>query len=255
MPGCFPQSAHLGQTLPLRPTNIALRLAVSLGSQAARCQPTRIPLPLVMPDAVAANSVTVAITGGSACGKSTLTEAMADYFGDECAVLDHDSYYLDQSHLSPDERTKVNYDDPASLDNALLIAQLQQLRRGESIDKPCYCFATHSRLPEVEQITPKSVVIVEGILVLSLPELHDVFDLRVFVDTPADVRALRRVRRDVRERGRTIETVFDQWFATVQPMHARYIEPVRETADVVVSGMDPTGETASHVQRAIEARL
>ena len=248
-------SGHLEQTLALRQTSIARRLAAYPASPAASELPAHRPSLPAMPDSAPDNSVTVAITGGTGSGKSTLTQALATHFGDTCAVLDHDSYYLDQSHLPLEERATVNYDDPASLDNALLIEHLQQLRRGKSIEKPRYCFATHSRLPEVEPVAPKSVVLVEGILVLALPELHDVFDLRVFVDTPADVRALRRVRRDVRERGRTVETVFEQWFATVQPMHTQYVEPVRETADVVVSGLDPVAQTASNVRRAIEAGL
>jgi len=199
--------------------------------------------------------VAVAIAGGSSSGKTTLARAIAANLGDACAVLDHDSYYIDQSHLPPAQRQRVNYDDPASLDNSLLIDHLRRLRLGETIDKPRYCFASHSRLPESDPVTPNAVVLVEGILVLALPELHDAFDLRVFVDAPADVRALRRVRRDVRERGRTVDMVFEQWFATVRPMHERYVEPARETADMVVSGTEPPEQAVALIQRAIAAML
>jgi len=199
--------------------------------------------------------VAVDIAGGSSRGKTTLARAIAANLGDACAVLDHDSYYIDQSHLPPAQRQRVNYDDPASLDNSLLIDHLRRLRLGETIDKPRYCFASHSRLPESDPVTPNAVVLVEGILVLALPELHDAFDLRVFVDAPADVRALRRVRRDVRERGRTVDMVFEQWFATVRPMHERYVEPARETADMVVSGTEPPEQAVALIQRAIAAML
>lgn len=196
---------------------------------------------------------TVAVVGGTGSGKTTLTRALCDTLGDRCAALDHDSYYRDLSHLTPADRAAVNFDHPDSLENDLLIAHLGSLRRGVPIDKPKYCFATHTRLPQTVRIAPRPVVIVEGILLLALPELHDVFDLRVFVDVDADVRALRRLRRDVSERGRTIDSVFAQWIETVRPMHERFVAPARDAADLVVSGEAPLPQTIKRILRSLPA--
>jgi len=179
---------------------------------------------------------TVAIVGGTGSGKTTLANALAAALGDRCAVIDHDSYYRDQSHLPPAERAAVNFDHPDALENGLLAQHLEQLRNGMPIDKPCYSFATHTRLPRTERITPRPVVVVEGILLLAVPELQRSFDLRVFVDVDADVRALRRLRRDVSERGRTVDGVLAQWLETVRPMHDRFVAPARRRVDLVVSG-------------------
>ncbi len=199
-------------------------------------------------------ATTVAIVGGTGSGKTTLARALVDTLGDRCAALDHDSYYRDLSHLLPAERAAVNFDHPDSLENTLLIAHLQRLRHGLSIDKPRYSFATHTRLPATQRIQPRPVIVVEGILLLALPQLHDVFDLRVFVDVDADVRALRRLRRDVSERGRTVDSVFAQWLQTVRPMHERFVAPARAAADLVVSGEAPIVQTVKAILAALPAR-
>lgn len=196
---------------------------------------------------------TIAIVGGTGSGKTTLARALATHFGEQCAVIDHDSYYRDLSHLDPVARGLVNFDHPDSLENSLLVDHLHRLRAGRSIDKPKYCFATHSRLTEREWVAPKPVVVVEGILVLALPELRNAFDLRVFVDVPDDVRALRRLRRDVSERGRTIDSVCAQWMQTVRPMHERFVAPAKRSADLVVSGESPTGHSVLRVLEQLES--
>lgn len=197
---------------------------------------------------------TVAIVGGTGSGKTTLSTALATRLGDRCAVIDHDSYYRDLAHLLPAERAAVNFDHPDSLENSLLADHLHRLRAGRSVDKPTYCFATHTRKPERKWIEPKPVVIVEGILLLALPELRNAFDLKVFVDVDDDVRALRRLRRDVSERGRTVESVVSQWLQTVRPMHERFVAPSRRSADIVISGEAPTDQSVARLMAQIEAQ-
>lgn len=197
---------------------------------------------------------TVAIVGGTGSGKTTLAQALAARLGDGCCVLDHDSYYRDLSHLDPAARAAVNFDHPDSLENGLLIQHLNWLRAGRAIDKPSYCFATHTRKAEARRIEPRPVVLVEGILVLSLPELRSAFDLRVFVDVPDDVRALRRMQRDIRERGRTVESVAAQWISTVRPMHERFVRPVRSGADIVVSGEAPLAQSIDRVLARLQQK-
>ena len=196
---------------------------------------------------------TVAIVGGTGSGKTTLSSALAAQLGERCAVIDHDSYYRDLSHLLPAARAAVNFDHPDSLENSLLVDHLHPLRAGRSIDKPTYCFATHTRKPERKWVEPKPVVIVEGILLLALPELRNAFDLKVFVDVDDDVRALRRLRRDVSERGRTVDSVVAQWLQTVRPMHERFVAPSRRSADLVISGEAPTHQSVARVLTQIEA--
>jgi uridine kinase len=197
---------------------------------------------------------TIAIVGGTGSGKTTLAHALHERLGNDCAVIDHDSYYRDLSHLPAPARAVVNFDHPDSLENSLLIDHLHRLRAGRSIDKPKYCFATHSRLPEREWIAPKPIIVVEGILLMALPELRSAFDLRVFVEVPDDVRALRRLRRDVNERGRTIESVCAQWMQTVKPMHERYVAPARRGADLVVSGEAPMLDAVQRILMQLESR-
>jgi len=197
---------------------------------------------------------TVAIVGGTGSGKTTLANALAAALGDRCAVIDHDSYYRDLSHLLPADRAAVNFDHPDSLENDLLALHLERLRNGVPIDKPCYSFATHTRLPRTERIAPRPVVVVEGILLLAVSELQRSFDLRVFVDVDADVRALRRLRRDVSERGRTVDGVFAQWLETVRPMHLRFVAPARRQVDLVVSGEAPLADAVGAIVAALPAR-
>ncbi len=196
--------------------------------------------------------VTIAIVGGTGSGKTTLASALAAQLGDRCAVIDHDSYYRDLSHLLPAARARVNFDHPDSLENSLLVDHLHRLRAGRSIDKPTYCFATHTRKPERQWVEPRPVVIVEGILLLALTELRNAFDLKVFVEVDDDVRVLRRLLRDVSERGRTVQSVVSQWLQTVRPMHERFVAPSRRSADLVISGEAPTHQSVAQVLTHIE---
>jgi len=201
----------------------------------------------------AVTPLTLAIAGGSGSGKTTLARAVAKLLGDGCAVLDHDSYYRCLGHLPADQRALVNFDHPDSLENELLVKQLLQLRKGQQVVKPKYDFATHTRLPEGELVMPRPVILVEGILVLAVPQLQRAFDLRVFVDAPKDLRFRRRRQRDVRDRGRTEDSVQAQWQATVQPMHERFVEPSRTSCDLVVSGTEDVAAAARRIASALSA--
>lgn len=177
----------------------------------------------------------VGIAGGTGSGKTTVARLIRTALPDgACTILDHDAYYLDLAHLSLEERAKTNFDDPASLDNERLCGDLDQLRAGRSIRKPIYNFALHTRRAECEAIAPCEVIVVEGILVLAHAGLRERFDLRVFVDTDADLRILRRVRRDMEERGRTFGDIRSQYVETVRPMHEQHVEPSRRFAHLIV---------------------
>lgn len=177
----------------------------------------------------------IGIAGGSGSGKTTIAKAMAGDVGAGAAELIlHDSYYRDLSHMPPEERHKVNYDHPDSLETKLLVEHIKTLLRGEAIDKPVYDFKRHNRRPETERIEPKPVILVEGLMVLADRALRELMDLKIYVDTDADLRIMRRLQRDITERGRTLETVFDQYLETVRPMHLRFIEPSRVHADLVI---------------------
>lgn len=177
----------------------------------------------------------IGIAGGSGSGKTTIAGAMLEDIGSGAGELIlHDSYYRDLSHLSPQERAQVNYDHPDSLETELLVEHLKALLRGEAIDKPLYDFTVHNRRPETERVEPKPVILVEGLLVLADQALRELIDLKIFVDTDADLRIMRRLERDIRERGRTLESVCEQYLATVRPMHLRFVEPSRARADLVI---------------------
>ena len=199
---------------------------------------------------------TVAVAGGSGSGKTSLTRALVDALGtDRCAVLDHDSYYRDLSHLPPAERARVNFDHPESLENGLLAEHLAALRAGVAVQRPCYDFATHTRLPAATSVPPRSIILCEGILLLAVTELRAAFDLRVYVDTPADIRALRRVRRDIVERGRTVDSVVEQYMQSVRPMHDRFVEPARASADLVLGWQHTPQEWATTVIATLRGRM
>ena len=186
----------------------------------------------------------IGMAGGSGSGKTTIAEAVVDAVGDDMvALIQHDSYYRDLSHLSYEERTRENFDHPESLETELLIEHLQTLRSGQSIDHPVYDFSSHTRTDRTVRVDPERVVIVEGILVLAEPELRTLMDLRIYVDTDADLRLLRRLRRDLIERQRTIESVLDQYMHTVRPMHLQFVEVSKRYADLIV----PEGYNASVV--------
>ena len=180
------------------------------------------------------NILVIGIAGGTGSGKTTLMDNIVAAFGDVVTVLSHDNYYRRLDHLPMEERVKVNYDEPAALETELMVEHLRALRAGFSVDCPVYDFAQHNRSRETIRLVPKKVIIVEGILIFENADLRDLMDIRIFVDTDADVRLCRRIKRDVRERGRTIESVIEQYQTTVKPMHEKYVEPSKRFAHVVV---------------------
>jgi uridine kinase len=179
----------------------------------------------------------IGFSGGSGSGKTTLTAAIHGRLGNHrSAVLSLDAYYKDLSHLPLEERAAVNFDRPDALDVQLLTQQIRQLRCGRAVEVPRYDFTTHTRRPETLTLQPKAVVLAEGILLLALDPIRSLLDLKVFVDAPADVRFIRRLIRDIRERGRTVDSCIQQYYATTRPMHFAWVEPSKAFADVVVSG-------------------
>ncbi len=177
----------------------------------------------------------IAIAGGSGSGKTTVAQEILNRVGpDRIAYLPHDAYYKDLSGLPPLQKTEVNYDHPHSLETDLLIKHVLQLRVGKQIDLPVYDFSTNSRTEKTIPINPQRVIVVEGILILAEPELRKIFDLKIFVDTDSDLRFIRRLQRDINERGRTPESVIKQYLKTVRPMHLEFVEPSKRYADVII---------------------
>ena len=180
-------------------------------------------------------TIIIGIAGGTGSGKTTLTEKLRDHFGvNEVSVLNHDSYYKRHDELPYEERCKLNYDEPAAFDTSLMVYHLDQLRHGYEIDCPVYDFTVHNRSDRTIHLVPKKVIIVEGILIFENEALRDLMDIRIFVDTDADVRLCRRIKRDVNKRGRTLESVLKQYQETVKPMHEKYVEPSKRYANIVV---------------------
>ena len=174
------------------------------------------------------------IAGGSGSGKTTITASVAERIGGDLDVLQHDAYYRHREDLSYEERTKVNYDHPDSLETSLLVAHLDGLLSGSTVEVPEYDFSVHLRRRETRSVAPAPIIVVEGILVLSEPDLRERMDLMVFVDTDADVRLSRRLQRDVTERGRTVESVLNQWERTVRPMYMAFVDPSKRHADLII---------------------
>jgi len=176
----------------------------------------------------------IGIAGGTGSGKTTFALALQAAAGEDSVIISQDSYYVANTHLSFEERLKINYDHPDAFEDQLLIEHLQKLRRGEPIEVPIYDFTAYVRTDRTIPIRPRRIVLVEGILVLANPELRSLFDLKVFVDTDPDVRLLRRLTRDVKERGRSLESVHHQYLSTVKPMHEAFVEPSKKYADLIV---------------------
>jgi uridine kinase len=175
------------------------------------------------------------IAGGTGSGKTTVARRIAASAPAEAVtIIEHDAYYRDRPDLTFDERCALNFDHPDSLESALLVEHLGALRKGNAVELPIYDFTTHSRKKETRPVEPTPVIIVEGILVFVEPELRDAFDIKVFVDTDADIRAFRRIRRDIETRGRTFQSIRDQYYATVRPMHQQFVEPSKRWADVIL---------------------
>ena len=180
------------------------------------------------------NILVLGIAGGTGSGKTTLMDNIIGQFGDVVTVLSHDNYYRRRDELTYEQRCLINYDEPAALETDLMAAHLDELRRGNAIDCPVYDFTRHNRSDKTVRIVPKRVIIVEGILIFEDKPLRDLMDIKIFVDTDADVRLCRRILRDVTERGRTLESVLSQYQNTVKPMHEKYVEPSKKYADIVV---------------------
>lgn len=177
----------------------------------------------------------IGITGGSGSGKTTVSRNVLEAIGTEnVTYIPQDSYYHNLQHLPFEIRSKINFDHPDALDNQLLIHHIRQLKKGETIEKPIYDFTKHIRLPSYEIITPREVILLEGILILAIEELRNLMDIKIFVDAPSDIRLLRRIKRDVQNRGRSLDSVIDQYISTVRPMHQQFIEPSKCYADIVI---------------------
>ncbi|MGY0372163.1 uridine kinase [Clostridium sp. JNZ J1-5] len=179
--------------------------------------------------------ILIGITGGTGSGKSTVANEIYKSFSEDCiAMIEQDSYYKDQSSLTFEERIKTNYDHPNAFDTQLLVEHLKKLLNGESIYKPIYDFKEHNRKDETVKVDPRDIVIVEGIMVLQDLELRNLLDIKIYVDTDDDVRIIRRILRDINERGRTIESVIIQYLEVVKPMHTQFIEPTKKYADIII---------------------
>lgn len=176
----------------------------------------------------------IGIAGGTGSGKTTLASKLKDVFEDDVVLICQDYYYKSFDKISFEERTKLNFDHPNSFDMPYLIHQIQELKKFKSIERPVYSFTEHRRLPEVVKVEPKRVIIIEGILIFENKELTDLMDMKIFVDTDADIRLLRRLLRDIKERGRDLDSVVDQYMTTVKPMHEEFIEPSKKVADVII---------------------
>ncbi len=189
------------------------------------------------------NVCIVGIAGGTASGKTTIVRKIKEKFGDDIAVINHDSYYKAHDDLSYEDRSRLNYDHPESFDTDLMIADVKKLRNNEAIDMPVYDYTIHNRSDATVHVVPKKVIILEGILILESKELRDLMDIKVFVDTDADERLMRRIRRDMQERARSIESILTQYRETVKPMHEQFVEPSKKYADIIIprGGENTTG--------------
>ena len=181
------------------------------------------------------NTILIGIAGGSGSGKTTLADRLIESFGrEEVSILRHDSYYRRHDELTYEERSKLNYDSPDAYETELLCEHLNKLKQGESVEVPVYDFTVHNRSDRTERVDPAPVIVIEGILIFADPRLRSMMDIKIFVDTDADERILRRLRRDVRDRGRSIDSVIGQYLGTVKPMHELYVEPSKRYADIIV---------------------
>ena len=179
--------------------------------------------------------IVIGIGGGTGSGKTTVAKEVRKHFPEESVVMvHHDSYYLDRSGLACVERERINYDHPDSFDNELMIGHLEQLKSGHAIEKPIYDYESHTRLHESITVRPSRIILLEGILVLAAPELRERMDIKLYVDTDADERFIRRMKRDIVERGRTVDQVVEQYLKTVRPMHLQFVEPSKRYADVII---------------------
>lgn len=181
------------------------------------------------------SNLVIGIAGGTGSGKTTIANYILERVGpDKICFLPHDAYYKDLSHLPREERDRINFDHPSSLETSLLIKHIQNLKAGRAIQLPSYDFRTHTRNKETTPIEPQPIILIEGILILAEPELRNLFDVRIFVDTDADIRFIRRLQRDINERGRSTHSVIRQYLDTVRPMHLEFVEPSKRYASVII---------------------
>lgn len=197
------------------------------------------------------NSYVIGIAGGTGCGKSTIIQHFIERFGDKVAVLCQDDYYKEQHDKTIEERAKQNYDCPDAFDIPLFAEHIMQLRSGRSVNCPVYDYSKHDRSDKVTVVNPAPVLLLDGILVLQNERIRNMMDLKIFVDVDADVRILRRLRRDVHERGRTMDSVIDQYLDTVKAMHEMYVEPTKKEADVVIFNDEHRGASLAMVDNCI----
>jgi uridine kinase len=206
----------------------------------------------------ASQPLVIGIGGGSGSGKTTIARSIVEAIGPEkVALIQHDAYYYDQTDLPMEERIKVNYDHPDSFETTLLVEHLRQLRAGRPIQRPIYDFTVYNRSGDTVRVEPKPVVIVEGILVLYEADLRGLMDLKIYVDTDPDLRILRRLERDLKERGRSFDSVHDQYLATVRPMHLQFVEPSKRYADIVIPegyNTGAVGTVISMIREVLRAR-
>lgn len=194
----------------------------------------------------------VGIAGGTGSGKTTIAQKVAATLpAEQVSIIEYDAYYRDRPELSFDERSQLNFDHPDALDSALLIEHLRALSRGEAVDVPEYDFTTHRRLAETRRVRPTSVIIVEGILVFVSPAMRELMQIKLFVDTDTDIRVFRRIRRDMEHRGRTFQSIRDQYYRTVRPMHLEFVEPSKRWADLII----PEGGNSLVALELVSARL
>ncbi|HLV39326.1 uridine kinase [Xanthomarina sp.] len=198
----------------------------------------------------------IGIAGGTGCGKTTVVNQILDQLPEgEVGVISQDSYYKDTSHLSLDERVKINFDHPRSIDFELLEEHLKELKKGNDIQQPIYSFIKHNRTGDIILTHPRKVMIVEGILILTNPELREMFDIKIFVHTDSDERLIRRLKRDITERGRDIEEVLARYQNTLKPMHQQFIEPMKEYADIIIPNNKYNTVAVDIVKSIINQRL
>ncbi len=196
--------------------------------------------------------VTIGVAGGSGSGKTTVAKAILERVGaDKMSVIPHDAYYRDLSDLPPAQRALINFDHPSSLETSLMIQHIRQLMRGEPAEIPIYDFTTHTRTNRTQRVEPHPIILVEGILIFAEPELRELLDVKIFVDTDPDIRFIRRLQRDIQERGRTMESVIRQYLETVRPMHLEFVEPSKRYADVII----PEGGLNTVAMDMIAARI
>lgn len=198
----------------------------------------------------------IGIAGGTGCGKTTVVNQIVNELPEnEVRVISQDSYYKDTSHLTYEERTKINFDHPQSIDFDLLVTHLTALRNGDTIQQPVYSFVDHNRTSETTTTKPSKVIIVEGILILTNPRIRDMFDIKIYVQTDSDERLIRRLKRDISERGRDMEEVLDRYQNTLKPMHQQFIDPTKEFADLIIPNNNYNNVAIDIVRTIVKERL